>query len=547
MCLASGSLFEGMLARLARQIGTLVLAFGIILGAVGPSWAGMNPSHKAAMVMVKMQGDCMGMAKKQTNNKQMPCDGTGCGCCLCGTCATPSANDVALSVHLLERSSENGIGDDVFEAAVKHIETLRGDGKRVILAGWSDGSRERLGHVLAEHGLKKIEPVSSLAQTIGLQGVALAVIGVEQGFVAGDLAVIGEQDILGDRLVRAKGKKRRGADFIAEAASLSANDLVVHVDHGIARFLGLKTIEVGGAPHDCCELEYVGGDRLFLPVENIELLSRYGSDETTANLDRLGGGGWQARKAKLKERIREMAGKLMAIAAARALKEAPDSASIWSNLGTAHFARKKYDDAMQCYEKAMALDPDVFEHKSSAGVLLQERSVEERAKFHYYQAKLYAKKGMNDRALLAVLERDELLGLAEIDAARQLADDDDVEVVDQFALQRRGVGEGGVADRRAEIGEETEVLAQAQEPRLGTGLVGYLLPFWAANRGEQHGVGSHRPRHGLVGDRLAMRVVGGAADEILLAFEPGAAVMGVEPRDHRLQLGHDLLADAVAR
>lgn len=124
MCLASGSLFEGMLARLARQIGTLVLAFGIILGAVGPSWAGMNPSHKAAMVMVKMQGDCMGMAKKQTNNKQMPCDGTGCGCCLCGTCATPSANDVALSVHLLERSSENGIGDDVFLKGIVAPPTL---------------------------------------------------------------------------------------------------------------------------------------------------------------------------------------------------------------------------------------------------------------------------------------------------------------------------------------------------------------------------------------------------------------------------------------
>ena len=84
----------------------------------------------------------------------------------------------------------------------------------------------------------------------------------------------------------------------------------------------------------------------------------------------------------------------------KALRITPDSASIWSNLGTAEFARKKYDEAMKCYEKAIALDPDVFEHHSSAGVLLQERSVEERAKFHYYQAKLYAKKGMNERALL---------------------------------------------------------------------------------------------------------------------------------------------------
>jgi tetratricopeptide (TPR) repeat protein len=113
----------------------------------------------------------------------------------------------------------------------------------------------------------------------------------------------------------------------------------------------------------------------------------------------------------------------------RALKEAPESASIWSNLGTAHFARKKYDDAMQCYEKAMALDPDVFEHKSTAGVLLQERSVEERAKFHYYQAKLYAKKGMSERALLYLRkafeeglkeDRDKIRELPEFEAMKDL-------------------------------------------------------------------------------------------------------------------------------
>lgn len=84
----------------------------------------------------------------------------------------------------------------------------------------------------------------------------------------------------------------------------------------------------------------------------------------------------------------------------KALRISPDSASIWSNLGTAEFARKRYDQAMKCYEKAIALDPEVFEHHSSAGVLLQERTVEERAKFHYYQAKLYAKQGMTERALL---------------------------------------------------------------------------------------------------------------------------------------------------
>src|SRR5262249_7409890 len=100
-------------------------------------------------------------------------------------------------------------------------------------------------------------------------------------------------------------------------------DLVVHADHGIGRFAGLKTITVLGAAHDVLELEYAAGDKLYLPVENIELLSRYGADEAGAQLDRLGGVAWQSRKARLKKRLREIAGELIKIAALRQLKEAP--------------------------------------------------------------------------------------------------------------------------------------------------------------------------------------------------------------------------------
>jgi tetratricopeptide (TPR) repeat protein len=83
----------------------------------------------------------------------------------------------------------------------------------------------------------------------------------------------------------------------------------------------------------------------------------------------------------------------------KALKVAPMSASIYSNLGTAWFARKKYDKSMECYTRALQLDPEVFEHRSTAGVLLQERSVAERAKYYFYMAKLYAQAGVADRAL----------------------------------------------------------------------------------------------------------------------------------------------------
>ncbi|MBN9454780.1 MAG: transcription-repair coupling factor [Bosea sp.] len=221
-----------------------------------------------------------------------------------------------------ERTADAG---GVFDAAVAHVKALEAEGKRVILAAWSEGSRERLAHVLADHGLKSTQLTGSLRAAFDLKPgtIALAVWGFETGFEAGRLAVIGEQDILGDRLVRPRRKTKRPQDFIAELSSLAPGDLVVHVDHGIGRFIGLQTITAAGAPHDCLEIHYAGDSKLFLPVENIELLSRYGSEDTEVQLDRLGGGGWQARKAKLKQRIREMAGKLIQIAAARALKDAP--------------------------------------------------------------------------------------------------------------------------------------------------------------------------------------------------------------------------------
>jgi transcription-repair coupling factor (superfamily II helicase) len=216
-------------------------------------------------------------------------------------------------------------GRNVFEAVTQHVQALQKERKRVIVALWSDGARERMRHVLADHALPNLTPVASWSEALALPApqVALGVLGLESGFETADAAVIGEQDILGDRLVRPRRAARRPENFIAEATSLASGDLVVHVDHGIGRFAGLRAIEAAGAPHDCLEIHYAGGDKLFLPVENIELLSRYGSEESSVDLDRLGGGAWQARKARMKSRIREIAGELIKIAAERQTREAP--------------------------------------------------------------------------------------------------------------------------------------------------------------------------------------------------------------------------------
>ena len=215
---------------------------------------------------------------------------------------------------------------NLFESVAAHASNLSKAGKRVLFASWSDGSSDRLGTMLADHGLGKVRLAKDWAdaQSFGVQGTKQkppqrAVLPVEGGFETDNLAVISETDILGDRLARPK-RRRRAANFLAEATSLTPGDLVVHIDHGIGRYEGLKTLDVGGAAHDCLDIQYGGEARLYLPVENIDLLTRYGSESEGVQLDRLGGAAWQSRKAKAKQRLREMAEGLIQLAAARALK-----------------------------------------------------------------------------------------------------------------------------------------------------------------------------------------------------------------------------------
>ncbi|WP_184432568.1 transcription-repair coupling factor [Roseospira goensis] len=215
-------------------------------------------------------------------------------------------------------------GENLFAAVAGHAADRIDKGRRVVLAAYSLGSRDRLGGLIRDHGAARVETVEAWGDLAGVPRDAVAVIalGLDRGFESPDLAVIAEQDVLGDRLARPQKKKRKADGFIRDATSLTEGDLVVHVDHGIGRYDGLETLSVGGAPHDCVRVIYAGEDKLFVPVENIEVLSRYGSETAGVQLDKLGGVGWQARKAKLKNRIRDMAERLIQVAAARHLKTA---------------------------------------------------------------------------------------------------------------------------------------------------------------------------------------------------------------------------------
>jgi transcription-repair coupling factor (superfamily II helicase) len=243
--------------------------------------------------------------------------------------AMPEGSDAVVDAGARQGRSfapeRNDAAVNVFEAVVAHVQALQSARKKVVIALWSEGSRDRMESMLRDHKLLNLTSVNAwrTVQATPRNETMLAVVGMETGFETDQVAVITEQDILGDRLVRPRKASRKLDNFISEVTSLSAGDLVVHVEHGIGRFIGLQTLEVAGAPHDCLELRYAAETKLFLPVENIELLSRYGSDSANVELDRLGGSGWQARKAKLKSRIREIAGELIKIAAERHLHEAP--------------------------------------------------------------------------------------------------------------------------------------------------------------------------------------------------------------------------------
>ena len=155
------------------------------------------------------------------------------------------------------------------------------------------------------------------AQNMPKGFIGLVELSLDTGFTTPLFTFITERDILGDRLRKLPKKRKRSDLFIAEASSIKQGDYLVHDQHGIGQYQELCPMEINGAAHDCLMLLYEGGDKLFVPVENLEILSRYGGDLSGAKLDKLGHTAWQKRKAKAKKNLLEMAEKLLEIAASR--------------------------------------------------------------------------------------------------------------------------------------------------------------------------------------------------------------------------------------
>ncbi|WP_322786840.1 transcription-repair coupling factor [Rhodovibrio salinarum] len=259
--------------------------------------------------------------------------------------------------HDFSAARKKGEAGEPYTTLKTAIRQERGNGRRVAVAGYTEGSCQRLESVLKEHGIENLAAVSSWPEARQLPAgqVALVTLALEHGFVGDSAALISEQDILGERIARPRGRKRKAENFLTEVSSLHEGDLVVHVDHGIGRYDGLINMDVGGAPHDMLKVTYAGGDRLFVPVENIEVLSRYGSEEDGIQLDKLGQGNWQARKARVKERVKEIADGLIKIAADRQLKRMePLSPPQEFDEFCARFPYAETDDQLNAIEETLA-------------------------------------------------------------------------------------------------------------------------------------------------------------------------------------------------
>ena len=208
-----------------------------------------------------------------------------------------------------------------YEGLKKDIDSYIRENKKIIFACSSAGSSERVAKILINNGvlndLKTLESFNDINQ----DNIYITVLNLNNGFHFEDYIFISEQDIFGEKFYRPR-IIRKAENFIREISSVMPGDAVVHVDHGIGRFENLSTLEINNAKHECLLIKYANDDKLYLPVENIEVLSRYGSEISDQMLDKLGGLSWTTRKENLKKKIKFLAEELISVAAKRQLSKA---------------------------------------------------------------------------------------------------------------------------------------------------------------------------------------------------------------------------------
>lgn len=246
-----------------------------------------------------------------------------------------------------------------FGAKCDAIQRAREDGKRVHFVLSTREEAAQLQDILKTYHLPMAMGVESFAQAKQSEA-GVVTWGLSNAFESFQCATdiwIGAQDFFDKKPRKPKARQSRDAKVLfRELSTWKEGDAVVHVDHGIGRYCGLETMDVNGVHHDCVKLLYRDEARLYLPVENIDLLSRYSSQEDAVELDKLGTSHWQARKARVKKRILEVAQKLLAVTTARHINpgEVFQPQEGLFEAFCAQFPYNETDDQLQAVEDILA-------------------------------------------------------------------------------------------------------------------------------------------------------------------------------------------------
>jgi len=212
--------------------------------------------------------------------------------------------------------------DGPLGAVASRLRAWQAEGTRLVLVGATESQRDRIVALLGGHGLALTPTRARFPQAVagaGRDALALAGELTRGAWLPADrLALVTEAEIFGERRQVRRGRRARPTDFLSTLAELKPNDYVVHVDHGIGVYRGLRHMQVADTEGDYLHLEYSGGDRLYLPVDRINLVQRYVSGDGAAPpLDKLGGTSWERVKAKTRESLLAMAQELVQLYAAR--------------------------------------------------------------------------------------------------------------------------------------------------------------------------------------------------------------------------------------
>jgi transcription-repair coupling factor (superfamily II helicase) len=211
-------------------------------------------------------------------------------------------------------------GKSKLDSAIQIIKNARTKGDKIFVSAISPSSLAKIENTLVHHGMDNITITKTWSTALNSKGINLGVSPIGWGFYneAENYLIVTEQDMFGEKNTFSWRKKRNPDEIISHFSELTPGDYVVHYDHGISRFEGLKTIESGGITQDFVELTYADDDKLFVPIINLDVLSRYkGGEGNAVGLDKIGGAGWQKRKARAKKNLLEIAGELIKIAAKR--------------------------------------------------------------------------------------------------------------------------------------------------------------------------------------------------------------------------------------